>query len=324
MTRAAFSAPSAARQLGFHQLLVSARKTWLMDALSDALGRVDPDELKTQLGRYIPRDVQRSLAAAGVRDEHVFPTPVVLEEKPTLVGYYRLLLGQPQKRFYSGASGMAMFKSMEDKGVVTEKQKQSLPEFCEAMSGPLTDLMRQMAPTITPRDVSELPILTLGAQFQGANNNVIGQTAIQGIFLSVAEIVKPYIVARDEREIRITNSAKRTVIISRANDPDVRIEEMFGGQRRKKVAIEIKGGTDASNAYNRAGEAEKSHQKAKKAGFPIFWTVISKKGLDMAQIETGSPTTNLWFDATEVLAREGEDWEEFRSRFAGEVGIPLG
>jgi XcyI-like restriction endonuclease len=294
-----------------------------MDALSDALGRVDPDRLKKQLGRYIPRDVQQSLAAAGVRDEQLFPTPVVLEEKPTLIGYYRLLLGQPQKRFYSRATGMAIFKSMEDRGVITEKQKEALPQFCRAMSGPLTDLVRQMAPMITLRDVSELPILTLGAQFQGANNNVIGQKAIEGIFLSVAEIVKGFIIARNEREIRIRNSAKRTVIISRANDPDLRIEEVFGGERRRKVAIEIKGGTDASNAYNRAGEAEKSHQKAKKAGFPIFWTVISKKGLDMAQIQTGSPTTNMWFDATEVLARDGDDWNEFRSRFAGEVGIPL-
>jgi len=31
----------------------------------------------------------------------------------------------------------------------------------------------------------------------------------------------------------------------------------------------------------------------------------------------------MWFDATEVLARDGDDWNEFRSRFAGEVGIPL-
>jgi hypothetical protein len=29
------------------------------------------------------------------------------------------------------------------------------------------------------------------------------------------------------------------------------------------------------------------------------------------------------FDVAQVLAREGEDWEEFRSRFTGEVGIPL-
>lgn len=36
-----------------------------------------------------------------------------------------------------------------------------------------------------------------------------------------------------------------------------------------------------------------------------------------------SPTTNLWFDVAEVLARTGEDWEEFRSRIADAAGIPL-
>jgi hypothetical protein len=82
----AIRAPSASRQIAFHQLLVAARKTWLMDALSDALGGIDPKTLKRQLSRYVPSDVQQLLAAAGVRDEHVFPTPIILETKPTLGG----------------------------------------------------------------------------------------------------------------------------------------------------------------------------------------------------------------------------------------------
>ena len=93
---------------------------------------------------------------------------------------------------------------------------------------------------------------------------------------------------------------------------------------RSKVAIEIKGGSDASNAHNRAGEAEKSHQKAKGQGFRDFWTIISIAGVNKDKLEKGSPTTNSWFDVAQVLAREGADWKEFRSRFAGEVGIPLG
>ena len=295
-----------------------------MDALSDALSRVDPETLKAELLRYIPKDVQQALAAAGIRDEHVFPTPILLKEKPTLVGYYRLLLGQPQKGFYSAGTGMAMFKAMETRGVITARQEAALGAFCGAMSVSLTGLVRQMAPTITPRDIAELPILTLGSQFQGSNNNAIGQKAIGGIFLSVAEIVRGHIVESTERHIKIKNAAQRTVIIRLASDPDIGIEEDFEGQSRRKVAIEIKGGTDISNAHNRAGEAEKSHQKAKNAGYRDFWTIISKKGLDMAQIKGESPTTTSWFDVSAVLAREGEDWKDFRSRFAGEVGIPLG
>jgi hypothetical protein len=96
--------PSASRQVFFPQLLVGARKQWLSDALSDAVSRIDPNQLKRELGAYIPADVQRIVAAAGIRDEQVFPVPVVLEAKPTLIGYCRLLLGVPQKWFYAGAA----------------------------------------------------------------------------------------------------------------------------------------------------------------------------------------------------------------------------
>jgi len=310
--------------VAFHQLLVAARKTWLMDALSEALAVVDPHILKQQLSKYVPADAQRILAAAGVRDEHVFPAPIILEAKPTLVGYYRLLLGIPQKSFYSSAMGMSRFKNMEARGLLGDRQRTALPAFCVAMAEGLADLVRQMSPTVTARDVTELPLLTIGSQFQGSNNNVIGKRATLDVFLAIAEIVSGYVRKREERILRLVNASGRAVIIALATDPDVRIQEDFNGALRNKVAIEIKGGTDKSNAHNRAGEAEKSHQKARNEGFRDFWTVITKKGLDMAKLQAESPTTNSWFDAAQVLGRAGEDWEEFRSRLAGEVGIPLG
>src|SRR5205809_582084 len=98
--------PSASRQINFHQLLVAARKTWLVDALADALSQVDPEEVKREISLSVPIDVQKVLAASGIRDEHIFPTPTVLTTKPTLIGYYRLLLGVPQKTFYAGNTGM--------------------------------------------------------------------------------------------------------------------------------------------------------------------------------------------------------------------------
>ena len=67
--------PAASRQITFHQLLVAARKTLLMDALSAALGRVNPTKLKAELATYIPRDVQRMLASAGIRDDRQASLP---------------------------------------------------------------------------------------------------------------------------------------------------------------------------------------------------------------------------------------------------------
>lgn len=129
--KSAVKAPTASRQLAFHQLLVAARKTWLMDALGEALANMDPSRIKNEITSFVPEDAQRILAAAGIRDEHVFPTPIILETKPTLLGYYRLLLGVPQKSFYRSETGMSRFRSMERRGVLNESQKEILPPFAE-------------------------------------------------------------------------------------------------------------------------------------------------------------------------------------------------
>jgi hypothetical protein len=305
-------------------MLVAARKSMLMDALSEALGLIDPDITKRQILAYVPAASQKILAAAGIRDEHVFPVPAVLEKKPTLVGYYRLLLGISQKRFCRKGTDMGPFKSMETRGLFNPKRRPDLESFCRVMAENLAELVQQISPRITPRDISELPLLTLGAQLYGSNNNVIGKQATLDVFLSVTEIVKKFILHRDTTKIIVQNASKRKVIIALSGDPDIRIQEEFEGTLRNLLAIEIKGGTDASNAHNRAGEAEKSHRKAKKQDFRDYWTIISLAGVDLSMLQQESPTTNSWFDVAQVLAREGKYWNDFRSRFAGAVGIPLG
>lgn len=314
---------SPSRQVVFHQMLVAARKSMLMDALSEALGQLDPNVTKRQILAYVPAGAQKILAAAGIRDEHVFPVPAVLETKPTLVGYYRLLLGISQKRFYRKGTGMGPFKSMETRGILSPKKRPDLERFCRVMAENIAELVRQVSPRITARDVSELPLLTLGAQLYGSNNNAIGKQATRDVFLAVAEIVQTFVVSRDSTKIVVQNASKRRVIVALSSDPDIRIQEEFEGTLRNVLAIEIKGGTDVSNAHNRAGEAEKSHRKAKKQDFRDYWTIISLSDVDLGMLQQESPTTNSWFDVAQVLARDGKDWREFRSRFAGAVGIPV-
>jgi hypothetical protein len=212
---------------------------------------------------------------------------------------------------------------MEMNGVLRPKQKSDLAKFCKAMSKPLAELVAQLSPQITPRDVAELPLITLGSFFQGQNNVAIGKQATKDVFLAIGDLVRRFTVERSERTLVLTNASGRTVRLMLASDPDIRVEEDFGGAWTAKVALEIKGGTDMSNAHNRAGEAEKSHQKARAKGFRDFWTIIAKKGLDMAKVRGESPTTMSWFDAAHVLGRQGTDWDEFRNRIANAVGIPL-
>jgi XcyI restriction endonuclease len=232
-------------------------------------------------------------------------------------------LGVSRKSFFGTGTGVGQFSRMEARGVLTERQKEALPDFCRVMGEPLAELVCQMSPAITPWDVAEPPLRTLGGQFQGSNNNTIGKQATVDVFLSIAKIVKDYVSKREDRQLTVGNASNRVVVIALASDPDVCIQEEFGDNLRAKVAIEIKGGTDKSNAHNRAGEAEKSHQKAKREGFRDFGTIIAKKGLDLSKLRNESPTTNSWFDVAQVLGRCGDDWEEFRSRLAGGVGIPL-
>lgn len=314
--------PSASRQVGFHQLLVAARKKYLVDALGEALGAIDPADVKREIARYVPPDVQKLLAASGVRDEYVFPVPAVIKGKPALVGYYRLLLGAPQKTFYKGSTGMGLFKSMEEMGTLSAKQENHIRDFCVAMTERLADLVRQI-PNLEERDLRELPLLTFGSQLQGSNNTKIGKKAMQEVFVAITEILKPYVSKEETKRLTIKNAARRKVFVTLSHDPDVSIQEEVEGRTHSKVAIEVKGGTDVSNAHNRAGEAEKSHLKAKQKGFKDFWTVISKAGLEMSKLKQESQTTTEWFDVTELLARGGRDWEDFRQRLAGAVGVPL-
>ena len=120
----------------------------------------------------------------------------------------------------------------------------------------------------------------------------------------------------------VNNASKRRVIIALSGDPDIRIQEEFEGKLGNILAIEIKGGTDVSNAHNRAGEAEKS-QKSQETRLSRLLDRYIAGGVDPNMLQQESPTTNSWFDVAQVSARDGKDWKEFRSRFAGAVGIPL-
>jgi hypothetical protein len=314
------------RQLAFHERLVAARSRWLSPALRAVIAEVDPVRVASELGQHAPVAARQVLAAAGIRDEYVFPIPLVLREGPMLLGYYRLLLGRPQKLFYDrDGDGFQMFKSMEEKGSITAAQAARLSELCSALGQSLADLVVQLSPTVTQSDLDELPVLTLGSQLQGGNNNLIGRRATADVFTSILSLIpEDRIVRKSSNEVEFLNHARRSVVVTMASDPDVRVTEENPNPpptRLYKLAIEIKGGTDRSNAHNRAGEAEKSHQKAYQQGCPEFWTIIATKGVDLGRLKVESPTTNHFFDSAEILAMAGPGWESFVGRLKSAFGI---
>lgn len=210
--------PDNSRQVAFHELLVVARQSWLIDAVKEAIVEVDPNRLRGELALFVPADAHQLLAAAGLPDECVFPLPSILEAKPTLVGYYRLLLGSPQKTFYGVGSGLGKFKSMEENGSLNKNQIAGLPDFCTAMGVALAGMVRQLSPAIGKRDLIELPVMTLGQKFQGANNNSIGQEAVKGVFRAIKEIVHAHIVVDDGTTVTIKNPFGKTFQLVLASD----------------------------------------------------------------------------------------------------------
>jgi hypothetical protein len=168
-----------------------------------------------------------------------------------------------------------------------------------------------------------LQLLTLGSQLQGARNVEIGMAGMQDVRQLIEEIVHNFIRKSDDNSITLVNSAGRTVIIRIGSDPDIRIEEkMTTRATRGIVSIEVKAGTDISNVYNRLGEAEKSHNKAKRKGFTEFWTIVNTVTLDLDKARVQSPTTNEFYLLSKLKDKASPEYVDFRNRIETYCGIP--
>lgn len=278
----------------------------------------------SSLSRLVPQKDLQLLASFGLRGEIAFSIPYLLELNPFLLGYYRMLLGFSQKAFYDDRRGLGFgaFSSMEKKGTINEYQKSTLEELCSSLIKSSSVLLNSMRGTeLSVHLLNELSLLTLGAQLRGSRNNTLGASASRIIFDIIERIVENNIIHITDAEMLLKNAAGRETSIRFAADPDIIITEKFvSGRERNLVAIEIKGGTDYSNAHNRLGEAEKSHQKAKAKGFTEFWTLTGFAiGRDIAKQE--SPTTTEFFNISSLLNQDSEEYCKFRENIAGLTGI---
>ncbi len=142
------------------------------------------------------------------------------------------------------------------------------------------------------------------------------------IFNLINKAVKPSVVASSKKHIKIINAAGRKVRIEFASDPDICIrEELPSGNFRNLVAIEIKGGKDVSNIHNRIGEAEKSHQKARKDKFVECWTMVGVTNLNMSLARRESPTTDKFYMIQKISDSKSEEYADFRENLMALVGI---
>lgn len=177
---------------------------------------------------------------------------------------------------------------------------------------------------VTAALIDDLTLLTLGPQLRGSDNTMIGKLANQSVFEIIRSIVEQAVVKRTETRLELKNASGRKVVIAFSADPDISITEKTSDKAtRNIIAIEIKGGADQSNIWNRLGEAEKSHQSAKHSGFVEFWTIYNVGNLDEKKAREKSPTTNRFYALPELARNEGDVYWDFRDRIASLVGICL-
>lgn len=313
--------PEPDLQIGFCERLQEVRRLYLLEALLSTIADVEIAGVNSELEQLVPATALQRLAGWGLRGEVVFAVPVVLAANPRLLGYYRLLLGFSQKQFYGNRYEFAPFKSMETRGLTAAANAKRLPLLCTALSSSGVALVEGV-PHLSRELIHDLTLLTLGPQLRGGVLNTLGTVASRKVFDLLQSFLVDETVAEGERSLTVQNAAGRSVRIEFAADPDICIrEELPSGRFRNLVAIEIKGGRDYSNVHNRIGEAEKSHQKARKDGYVECWTIVGVSDLSMDLARRESPTTDRFYHLDRIADAASAEAEDFRESLLSRLGI---
>jgi hypothetical protein len=318
--------PAPELQIDFFFALAQIRRFYLSDALRNTIDELDIAEIDRELANMVPRESLSALARQGLRGELVFPVPCILRKNPRLLGYYRLFLGFSKKDFYKTAFGTTKFKTMEEKSRLSRNTSNYIEELCQALIASGCSLLHGIGFEHLNRGLlNDLMLLTVGPQLRGGANVRKGLAAIERVFDLIHEIVVNHVLTTDIGRIEIRNSAGRNVLIEFAPDPDIVIREDMGKNNyRELIAVEIKGGTDFSNIHNRIGEAEKSHQKARRKGYNECWTVVNVDHMDVNMARRESPSTSRFYLLSQLILHKGQEYFDFRNRIISLTGIPNG
>jgi hypothetical protein len=314
-------------QIDFYSRLHAVRKRYLHDAMKETMedSAFDLRALDDELASFVDAAHLKRLASFHLRGEAFFPVPYLLIRNPHLLGYYRLLYGFSCKAFYEQGP-FKRFQRLENDGRVEPRIESEIAALCRSLcatGGLLAELIEHVSLAV----VNELQILTLGAQFGGSRNVKVGQDAVDSFFSLFKALLSPYNPKIKGRRLTFVNDSKLPVVVRFGSDPDVSITQHLDAEERKLVAIELKGGTDVSNIWNRIGEAEKSHLKAKGKGYNELWTVAR---VDLAtdpaihkKARAQSPSTTRFFFLDRIADPTTPEAITFRQVLGSMMGVRL-
>jgi len=314
-------------QIDFYARLQAVKKRYLHDALKETIqgAAFDLRTLDNELVSLADAGPLKRLASLHLRGETFFPVPYLLKRNPFLLGYYRLLYGFSCKAFY-GQGPFKRFQRMEDDGQVDSRTEPLLRALCRSLCA-TGGMLVEAIENVSLATVFELQVLTLGPQFKGGGNVKVGQGAIDSFFTLLKTLLSPYNPKIKGRRLTFLNDSKLTVTVRVASDPDVSITQQLDAEERKLVAIELKGGTDVSNIWNRLGEAEKSHLKAKAKGYNELWTVTRVDLTTLPALQSKaraqSPNSTRFFFLDRIVDPTASEAIAFREVLGSMMGVRL-
>jgi hypothetical protein len=323
----AFPVLKPSGQIDFYARLQAVRERYLSEALKKTVDdpASDLDTLNSELADYVDAKQLKHLASFGLRGEVCFPVPYLFRRNPYLLGYYRLLYGFSCKAFYDQGP-FKRFHPLENDGAIQSRLEPLIPAFCRSLAKTGEMLVELISP-VSLSVVNDLQVLTLGAQFRGSGNVKVGQDAIGTFFELMKLLLAAYNPKVKGRRITFLNDSKLPVSVRVASDPDVSITMKLDAEERKLVAIELKGGTDASNIWNRLGEAEKSHAKARADGFNGLWTVtrvdLNSDPDLQKKARRQSATTTRFFFLDRIADPTAPEAISFRQVLGSIMGVKL-
>jgi XcyI restriction endonuclease len=92
--------PDPILQIEFATLLEGSRSLVLSEALRKTVGSLSVKLLDAELAKFVDDSSLTRIASYGSRGETIFPVPLLLAARPSLIGYYRLLHGYSQKQMF--------------------------------------------------------------------------------------------------------------------------------------------------------------------------------------------------------------------------------
>jgi hypothetical protein len=184
----------------------------------------------------------------GFVPTEVFAHPTVIQERPELFDYYRLLACLPNK-------GLVQIKTVKKKDFVGR---------CILLNGFISELLSHSS-RVSREIILRIIFAEAGSEWQGTWVNKIGLLAAQNL----EKLLVDYARAKDLIDKHATKVAlaKENCLVLKSgttvifgSEPDV---EFRNSKKELICVIEIKGSADKAGAQTRLGETKKSFSKAK-------------------------------------------------------------